>query len=380
MKNVPVALLPTKPADENAVGMSFAEAMQSPCATCDTSPCCSFLPLHRFEVNDLTGLDHAVYLSNFEGIELGIAATGEWHVYYRYPCRYLSREDLGCTIHQQPEQPSICVHYNPYTCWYKRVLTPTTHPEFLRLDRRRLQVILDHIELDEQRHIVRVPNWDWLVETFADMPVEDVSFDDPPVADTVLEEWQLITLGEQPDRGYEVLPYSDPVLQNPCTDCEAYCCQTLSFPLVTPSNMSNFDYMRFCLGFPGVELAVGESAWSLIVKTTCRHLSAGQCTIFGQAERPLVCRYYDALSCTYKVQFGTPRPSTHIRVRLEHLPLLVDTFRFSERGDIIHFPEVASIRERMEDAWRAHGSLTPVPAIAPRREPSPVAVAITTSH
>src|SRR4051812_29338273 len=118
--------------------LSLREARESPCMTCATSPCCTHVPLHTFQIRTLRDLDHAIYLLNFERIVLGLAPSGEWSVYYKYPCRFLDRSNPGnylCTIHATPLQPQICVNYSPFTCWYKRALTPGLSGEFLTVDR-----------------------------------------------------------------------------------------------------------------------------------------------------------------------------------------------------------------------------------------------------
>jgi hypothetical protein len=135
-------------------------ALESPCANCSSSPCCTHLPLTNFKVTNLLELDHAIYLLNFDNIELTISALGDWSAYYAYPCRYLNRKTFECTVHNDPRQPQICVHYNPYNCWYKRVFTVGQSDEVVRIDRPRLELLLEHIEFDEQRRITSVPGWD----------------------------------------------------------------------------------------------------------------------------------------------------------------------------------------------------------------------------
>ena len=63
--------------------LSHADAMASPCASCPTSPCCTYLQVHTFQVRTVAELDQAVYLLNFEHIELGLSPSGDWGVYYR---------------------------------------------------------------------------------------------------------------------------------------------------------------------------------------------------------------------------------------------------------------------------------------------------------
>ena len=179
--------------------LSYLAALESPCATCDTAPCCTHLPLHTFKITHLTELNHAIYLLNFERIELGLSANGDWHVYYRYPCRHLNRETFGCSVHDQPEQPNICIHYNPYNCWYKRTFTKTVSEHYLVINEQRMQFILENVVFDQERNITQVPTWEALTNAFAEMPLTpNDQFLEPALTDDqALNEWQtLISLSE----------------------------------------------------------------------------------------------------------------------------------------------------------------------------------------
>jgi hypothetical protein len=314
--------------------------MQSPCLTCATSPCCTYLPLQTFGVGNLIELDRAVYLLNFDRIELGLSREGEWSAYYRFPCRFLSREDFSCTVHQTPQQPSICVHYNPYNCWYKRALTHATSPDFLRIDRARMEFIVQHTQFDTQGSIVDAPSWQVLQDAFGDS--------------AIAAQGQFATNGTHAERPMvplemaESYAYSDQSLRDPCTGCGAYCCETLLFPQEAPTSLSALDYIRFCLGFPGLEVGVSDTGWTLIVTTRCRHLVDNRCGIFGQPERPLTCRYYDEWKCLYKVRFGQPRPSDFVRVALDQFEALAECFRFDSQGTIVEYRSSEDIRRHLE--------------------------------
>src|SRR5262245_58129303 len=135
-------------ADRPPQRLSLDQAKESPCATCSGAPCCTYLPLHHFRIDNISQLDHAMYVLNFDRIELGLTASGDWGVYYRYPCRFLDRERYLCRLHDTPEQPRICVHYNPYSCWYKKHLAYPSD-DFLRIDRRRMAFIASRVQFDE---------------------------------------------------------------------------------------------------------------------------------------------------------------------------------------------------------------------------------------
>jgi Fe-S-cluster containining protein len=284
-------------------------------------------------------LDHAVYLLNFPHIVLGLTSSGEWGVYYRMPCRYLDLEEGLCTVHGTDDQPSICQHYNPYQCWYRRVLTVDTHDDFVLVDRRRLGWMLDRVAFDEERRIVEVPHWDEIVEAFALLPVAE---DDPERSATNVHDtaWRAVLLSDTPPSQEPPLPDA-----NPCGGCSAWCCTTLVFPTGTPTTASQIDYLRFALGFPGVELGVADGGWALVVRATCRHLEGGRCGVYGTDERPLLCSYYDAMKCTYRGQFGDPRPSDFVRVQLEHMGVLAGLFAFDQEGRAGALPTADLIRD-----------------------------------
>ncbi len=346
---------PTKPADGQ---LTFEQALASPCETCDPSPCCSHLPLHSFQITNVAELDHAIYLLSFERIELGLSASGEWSAYYLCPCRFLDPADYSCVLHGTPEQPQICAQYNPYTCWYKRALTQGISDNFLRIDRQRLERIRPLITFDEGRSITDVPDWETIVREIEALPLAPTTYPDgPPPPDPAFEAWygmvaRLSAEEVQSQSGIAVDQRTYAAAPDPCTECLAYCCQTLVFPKIPPTSKTNLDYYKFCLGFPGVELGIADDGWQLIVRTTCRFLEGNRCSLYGKPERPLLCRYYDAWQCVYRINFGMPRPPGLVRIRLEQFDWLVEGFTFDQFGAIVEFPTAEYVRRHVESRWR----------------------------
>lgn len=334
--------------------LSFTESRESPCATCSTSPCCTHLPVHNFRVATFADLSHAGYLLNFDRIRLGVTQGGDWSVYYVQPCQFLDRGDFTCTVHNTPEQPQICQNYNPYSCWYRKALTSSTTEDFVLLDRSRLSWLTDHTVFDEMRNVVAMPHWDDMRAAIDELGDEPGTPAEPPLADPAYDAWAaLVASGEPLDAAGEApekLTYTDN--QDPCTGCSAPCCSTLEFAQGMPILRSTIDYYRFCLGFPGVELSITDTGWNLVIKTTCRHLDNGQCSVYGQPERPLECRYYDAWKCTYRIEFGQPRPAGAVRVRLEHFDALTECLAFDNDGAVLSLPTVTELRSHVEERWR----------------------------
>ena len=334
--------------------LSYKEARVSPCTSCGTAPCCTYLPLHTFKVASVRDVDYAGYLLNFDRIELGLSAEGDWSVYYRYPCRFLSRDDFRCTVHGTPDQPNICVNYNPYNCWYKRALHRGAD-DFVRVDLARLEHVADRLVFDGDGAVVGGPSWAEIQAGFVDLPISPLhQFPEGPEDDPVAAEWaRLVERGEAGDAEPATYGHDAPTLIDPCLGCAAHCCRVLLFPQEAPATRSALDFMRFSLGFPGVEIGVSDEGWALVVRTTCRHLRDNRCSVFGQPERPLLCRYYDAWKCQYKPQFGQPRPAGFLRLRLEHLDYLGECMAFDEQGRTVQLPPMAEIRQHVEARLRA---------------------------
>lgn len=356
-----------EPSDQPTGRLDMAAASASPCATCDTSPCCTHLPLQSFTISDMRGVDHARYLLNFQRIRLGLSADGTWQAYYYHPCRYLDRDSRGCTIHGQPQQPRICVHYNPYQCWYKAALTQDVTEDFLLMDRRRFDFVVEHLEFDALLNLVGNPDWPTMLAAMAQMPI-DPAFDDDVEADDVYEQWLAdAAYGVASAAPAQGLSYAQ--LQDPCGGCAAHCCRFLIFPHPVAAHASGLDYLQFALGFPGVELGMSDGGWSLVLRTRCRHLDGDRCGVYGQPERPKICTYYDALSCDYRGQFGRARPEDFFRVRLEHLDWLVETFVFDGEGAVTALPTTASARAHVEWRWQAAVADAQAAGVEPPRAP-----------
>jgi hypothetical protein len=310
--------------------LTFAEARTSPCSTCSRSPCCSYLPLTSFTATTFVDLDHAVYLANFDRIELGLGVDGTWSVHWRQPCRYLDLGDRSCTVHGTPDQPHICSQYSAHACWYRPALSDEGDGRFLRIDRRRLELLLENVRFDEARRIVAVPEWDELHEAFAALPLQhDLEWDAPrPETGN----------GRAPMEWRTDLRFGQPGLKTPCDGCHAWCCEILAFRYTRPTTTSGLDHLRFALGFPGVTAGITGDDWSLLVETRCRHFEHGLCGVFGKPERPLRCENYDAWNCTYKRNLGPNPPADFARVRYEDFERVAGLFAFDGDGRAGHLP------------------------------------------
>jgi hypothetical protein len=223
---------------------------------------------------------------------------------------------------------------------------------------------------DDQRNIVETPDWPQLVE-LAQALALDPAFDAEPAPDPIFAQWlHDSAMSAVPVRTPRRRGYHD--FADPCAGCAAHCCKTLMFPLARPVARRNLDYMQFLLGFPGIEIGVTDDAWMLVVHARCRHLTAdNRCGVFGRPERPSLCRYFDASSCSYVVQLGEPRPPGFLRIRLDQFFWMIDAIGFDASGTIVDLPPMERMRRAIEARWYevVHG-----PEIASDAAPSTPAV------
>jgi hypothetical protein len=357
----PMSLTLGRPTDGR---LSYREALQPPCLTCTTSPCCTYLLLRDFQIDTLMDVDYAVFLLNFEGIVLGLQQDRKVDVYLYQACGNLDVPSGMCKVHSTKLQPAVCVHYKSQTCSYRHIFTTDLHADKPLLDFKRMQWLAERIVFDDDRRVAGFPEWSQVLEGFASMPT-DRQPAPPPPPDPIIEEWRAIVLSEkgfeedQPD-GYH--HFSDAEVTDPCQGCGAWCCKTLVFDRGLPGDASQLEFLRYCLGFPSVEIGVAADSWAVIVNTTCRHLVGNRCSVFGTDERPLKCGYYDAMSCTYRGHFGVPRPDEVVRVTLGQFGVVAESIVFDDLGRIVAIPPIQVLRDRLEGAERAAASTSGTPS------------------
>jgi hypothetical protein len=361
-----------------------AAVEESPCDSCTTATCCTYLPLHTFEVSTLMDVSYLGYLLNFDRIRLGLSSTGKWSVYYVEPCGFLDKTTLRCTVHGTAKQPRICSHYNPYSCWYRPALGAMVTDDFVLVDRTRFAWLRERFEFDDARRLSGVPSWPDTLDAFAELS-DDRGAPERDTRDPVRDEWVHIAVTGRPKPppppdptsaldddstrtgdpsaatettetpetpATSVRPYAGYESVNRCDDCSAPCCDTITFGQAPPTSVSSLDHLRFSLGFPGIELLIDETQWWVVVKTPCQHLDNGRCGVFGKPERPLQCTFYDAAKCTYVGEFGTPRPTGALRVKYEDFERVTEGIAVDGDGRVVGIEPVAWLRERVESRWR----------------------------
>ncbi|MDJ0662334.1 MAG: YkgJ family cysteine cluster protein [Crocosphaera sp.] len=335
--------------------INYQQAIASPCDTCSKAPCCRLLQLQCLKVTTITDLDLVAYYLNFDSIAVSLSGDGSWTIYYRYPCRFLNETNYSCSIHNLPAQPNICIHYNPYSCFYKTAETARHQPteNLIWVSQKRMKHLQSVLQFDTERKIVQLSEEINLFALLSEIPYEDPS-KNTPLEDPVLQTWKKQTLsGEStllnPPRTNKTFQE----MQNPCNGCEAYCCKTLLFPQELPTTYNRLDFYKYCLGFPGVELGISDSQWTIIIKTRCRHLDKdNNCSIYDDPERPLICKYYDAGRCTYKIGFAEIKTEGYMRIGYEEFNCLLETYRFDDYGNITVGWDTETLRQHIEYNWQ----------------------------
>lgn len=362
MTEVPVAIRSNGAGSAPKERLTYREARDAPCLSCQASPCCTHLLLSDFQLKTLMDVDYALFLLNFDGIVLGLGQDWKMDVYLYQECGYLDVPSGLCTVHSTPLQPAVCVHYSGHTCGYRYRMDPAQKEvDDMRplVDRTRMAWLAEQIDFDDQRRIVARPDFGGVIEAFRSIPIERRPLA-PAGPDPVWAEWRSIALGEKPkERAATPHHYRDAAVSSPCEGCGAWCCKILVFNRGLPGDASQVEFLRYCLGFPSVEVGIAADGWAVIVHTTCRHLEGGRCSVFGTEERPLKCSYYDALSCGYRGHFGIPQPGDIVRVKRDQFSSVTDALVFDDLGRIVAIPPVELMRERVEQAVRAEATAAP---------------------
>jgi hypothetical protein len=324
--------------------LSFAQAREEACATCSSSMCCRLLNVESLRLDTLLDLDYALYLLNFEGIVLSLMSEmTRAEVFFHQSCSKLDPQGL-CSVHGTTEQPSICVDYRSHDCGYKKAFMDDQSAEQPMVDRARLAWLASQMVFDDERKIVERPFWPDVIDAFKEMPV--ARSEAPPPSPGLNVRFASKQELDQ-DRPHH---FSEPGIGRPCQSCAAYCCKSLEFPRFAPTTLKEVDFLRYCLGFPSVEVKVTDGPWAVIVHTNCRQLQGDLCAVYGTDERPIRCDTYDEFRCAYKPYMSRAHPEKALRIRLEEFPALAGSLLFDGRGKVRYIPPIDTIRQAIEPA------------------------------
>ena len=83
-----------------------------------------------------------------------------------------------------------------------------------------------------------------------------------------------------------------------CDHCTAKCCRYFALPMEEPTELKDWEYVRWFLLHEAATVFKEDENWYLLVHTTCKHLQPDQrCGIYDT--RPIICREYSTDNCEY---------------------------------------------------------------------------------
>lgn len=84
-----------------------------------------------------------------------------------------------------------------------------------------------------------------------------------------------------------------------CEHCTAKCCRYFALPIETPTDIQDFEFIRWYLLHGRATVFIDEEDWYLMVHTDCKHLQKDhRCGIYET--RPQICRDYTTDNCEYE--------------------------------------------------------------------------------
>ncbi len=96
-------------------------------------------------------------------------------------------------------------------------------------------------------------------------------------------------------RGKRKNPYNE---KNPCYDCGAECCKYFAVWIDEPTDLDEFDAIKWYLHHRGVCVYVdAEEDWYVHVENVCKQLGSDGNTCKIYDSRPHVCRNYEPGRC-----------------------------------------------------------------------------------
>lgn len=150
-------------------------------------------------------------------------------------------------------------------------------------------------------------------------------------------------------------------LTQPCEGCSAPCCTMLVLPHPAPVRWMDFDFLRYSLGFPGMEALLYEDGrWSLVVHRECSNFDARsrRCTVHGTPNQPRTCVYYSPHHCWYKRNFHGDQAPDVLRLNLEKLDRVLELIEFDPEGSMVGWPGWPAVRDRLAQSAAAEPAVS----------------------
>lgn len=308
------------------------------CAGCG-APCCWNMKLLDFHAGNWHDLEYVHFIAGFHEFEIDYENPARFRIFYRAPCRHLDQDSLGCTLHGTPDKPQTCVVFDESDCYYRdaHLGRPLPSAPVVRLDRRRWLAMAPLFKVDADGTIVHMPTAQEVLETL------EAAAPDPASEPRVRQ------------RSWEAL-HVEPIARHsfgdrtsPCEGCHAPCCNVVIFDRPTPTTVHNLEFMRYQLGFPGVEAAVSSGGWRILVRTTCSAFDdvTNLCTLYGQPSRPTLCTHFNPYLCSYRKYFSAG-PDEVLRLEAADVRRLIARLP-DEAGRLPNDLSPAAVRKVLSD-------------------------------
>ena len=86
--------------------------------------------------------------------------------------------------------------------------------------------------------------------------------------------------------------------ENLCDKCAALCCRYIALPIDNPTDVRDYDNVRWYLLHENVVVFIEDEQWYIGFFTRCKHLQPdNRCGIYDI--RPRICRSYTTKNCDY---------------------------------------------------------------------------------
>lgn len=83
-----------------------------------------------------------------------------------------------------------------------------------------------------------------------------------------------------------------------CEKCVALCCRYVALPIDNPTDVQDYDNIRWYLVHENIVVFIEEGQWYIGILNKCKHLQPdNRCGIYDT--RPKICRKYKTDNCDY---------------------------------------------------------------------------------
>jgi hypothetical protein len=117
-------------------------------------------------------LDQARYRLLSPAAELMLTRDGDWLLVQWLSCTLFGEETCACSVHGTSAKPKVCVHFNPYDCWFRQNFSDVPNPDAVRFNLARYAKWTEQVQVDEEGSVVALPTFESAQTLVADIPIE----------------------------------------------------------------------------------------------------------------------------------------------------------------------------------------------------------------